>query len=115
MDAKGCVPHGLECSFSSASDAASYVYPVSKIMNLLIVHLLDELAHQTNYTSTRTDTTFACAQLGYRFSHVLRRMLPIAMYLLQKEGAFLTGHDLFLKRVGAAYHAFLEDAEARLP
>ena len=50
-------------------------------------------------------------QLGYRFSHVLRRMLPIAMYLLQKEGAFLTGHDLFLKRVGAAYHAFLEDAE----
>ncbi len=54
------------------------------------------------------------AQLGYRFSHVLRRMLPIAMYLLQKEGAFLTGHDLFLKRVGAAYHAFLEDAEVRL-
>ena len=51
------------------------------------------------------------SQLGYRFSHVLRRMLPIAMYLLQKEGAFLTGHDLFLKRVGAAYHAFLEDAE----
>ena len=52
-------------------------------------------------------------QLGYRFSHVLRRMLPIAMYLLQKEGAFLTGHDLFLKRVGAAYHAFLEDVEVR--
>ena len=54
-------------------------------------------------------------QLGYRFSHVLRRMLPIAMYLLQKEGAFLTGHDLFLKRVGAAYHAFLEDAEVLMP
>ena len=35
------------------------------------------------------------------------------MYLLQKEGAFLTGHDLFLKRVGAAYHAFLEDVEVR--
>ena len=40
-------------------------------------------------------------------------MLPIAMYLLQKEGQFLTGHDLFLKRVGAAYHAFLETAEVR--
>jgi hypothetical protein len=50
-------------------------------------------------------------QLGYRFSHILRRMLPIAMYLLQRDGQFLNGHDLFLKRVGATYHAFLEDAE----
>ena len=50
-------------------------------------------------------------QLGYRFAHILRRMLPIAMFLLQKEGQFLTGHDLFLKRIGAAYHDFLEKAE----
>lgn len=50
-------------------------------------------------------------QLGYRFAHILRRMLPIAMFLLQKEGQFLTGHDLFLKRIGAAYHAFLEESE----
>jgi hypothetical protein len=49
-----------------------------------------------------------CVQLGYRFLHVLRRMLPIAMFLLQRDGQFLNGHDLFLKRVGAAYHAFLE-------
>ena len=48
------------------------------------------------------------AQLGFRFSHVLRRMLPIAMHLLQRDGQFLNGHDLFLRRVGAAYHAFLE-------
>lgn len=38
-------------------------------------------------------------------------MLPIAMFLLQKEGQFLTGHDLFLKRIGAAYHAFLAESE----
>lgn len=50
-------------------------------------------------------------QLGYRFLHVLRRMLPIAMFLLQRDGQFLNGHDMFLKRVGASYHAFLEDAE----
>eukprot|EP00884_Botryococcus_braunii_P010410 jgi/Botrbrau1/19370/Bobra.0338s0005.2 len=50
-------------------------------------------------------------QLGYRFAHILRRMLPIAMYLLQRDGTFLTGHDLFLKRVGAAYHAFIESTE----
>jgi len=50
-------------------------------------------------------------QLGYRFAHVLRRMLPIAMFLLQRDGQFLNGHDLFLKRVGSTYHAFLESAE----
>ena len=33
------------------------------------------------------------------------------MYLLQRDGQFLNGHDLFLKRVGSAYHSFLEDAE----
>ena len=74
-----------------------------------------ELREFTAWSSAETRATSSVAlQLGYRFSHVLRRMLPIAMYLLQKEGAFLTGHDLFLKRVGAAYHAFLEDAEARV-
>jgi hypothetical protein len=26
-------------------------------------------------------------QLGYRLAHVLRRMLPISMHLLQKDGA----------------------------
>ena len=50
-------------------------------------------------------------QLGYRFSHILRRMMPIAMFLLQREGHFPTGHDLFLKRVGASFHAFIEGAE----
>jgi hypothetical protein len=47
----------------------------------------------------------------YRLSHVLRRMLPIAMHLLQKDGAFLNGHDLFLKRIGAAFHAYIEEIE----
>lgn len=52
-----------------------------------------------------------CLQLGYRFAHVLRRMLPIALHLLQKEGGSLTGHDLFLKRVGASFHNFVEEVE----
>jgi hypothetical protein len=50
-------------------------------------------------------------QLGYRLAHVLRRLLPIAMYLLQRDGQCLSGHDLFLKRVGSSYHAFLDDSE----
>ena len=33
------------------------------------------------------------------------------MYLLQRDSQFLNGHDLFLKRVGASYHAFIEEAE----
>jgi hypothetical protein len=49
--------------------------------------------------------------LGYRFAHILRRMLPIAMHLLQKDGQSLTGHELFLKRVGAAFQSFIEYAE----
>jgi len=50
-------------------------------------------------------------QLGYRFAHILRRMLPIAMHLLQKDGQGLTGHELFLKRVGAAFQSFIEHVE----
>jgi hypothetical protein len=50
-------------------------------------------------------------QLGYRLAHVLRRLLPIAMYLLQREGQCLSGHDLFLKRVGSSYHSFLDESE----
>ena len=47
-------------------------------------------------------------QLGFRLAHIMRRLLPISMFLLQKEGRFLNGHDLFIKRIGATYHAFVE-------
>jgi hypothetical protein len=33
------------------------------------------------------------------------------MHLLAKDGAYPDGHDLFLQRVGSAYHAFIEAAE----
>ncbi|GBF91812.1 dynamin ARC5 [Raphidocelis subcapitata] len=51
-------------------------------------------------------------QLGYRLAHVLRRLLPVSMFLLQRDGQCLSGHDLFLKRVGAAYHAFIDEVES---
>lgn len=81
---------------------------------------VDDLHDGVNYTRTACVIAVTKAreifepflhQLGYRLAHVLRRLLPIAMYLLQREGAFLNGHDLFLKRVGASYHAFIEDME----
>ncbi len=54
---------------------------------------------------------FFVLQLGYRFAHVLRRMLPIALHLLAKDGRGLTGHDLFLKRLGSSFHSFVEEVE----
>ena len=81
---------------------------------------IDDFHDGVNYTRTACVIAVAKArdlfepflhQLGYRLSHVLRRMLPIAMHLLQKDGAFLNGHDLFLKRIGAAFHAYIEEIE----
>ncbi|KAJ7560352.1 hypothetical protein O6H91_04G126000 [Diphasiastrum complanatum] len=50
-------------------------------------------------------------QLGFRLSHILRRLLPIALYLLQKDGEYLSGHNMFMKRVSAAFHNFVETTE----
>lgn len=50
-------------------------------------------------------------QLGFRLSHILRRLLPIALYLLQKDGEYLSGHNMFMKRVSAAFHMFVESTE----
>lgn len=48
-------------------------------------------------------------QLGYRLAHVLRRILPISMFLLQKDGQCLSGHDLFLRRIGQTFQDFIEE------
>ena len=55
-------------------------------------------------------------QLGARLSHVLRRLLPISLFLLQRDGqsALTNGDDrnnLFLDRMSSCYNAFLEDVE----
>ena len=31
------------------------------------------------------------------------------MFLMRKDGQFLNGHELFLKRVGSCYYAFVEE------
>lgn len=38
-------------------------------------------------------------------------MLPIALYLLQKEGTYLEGHELFLKKIGNVWQGFVEEME----
>lgn len=50
-------------------------------------------------------------QLGFRLSHILRRLLPITLYLLQKDGEYLSGHDVFIRRVTTAFYSFAEATE----
>ncbi|KAG0561482.1 hypothetical protein KC19_9G067700 [Ceratodon purpureus] len=50
-------------------------------------------------------------QLGTRLSHIIRRLLPIAFFLLQKDREYLSGHDMFLKHVATAFHVFVDNTE----
>nr|BAH23792.1 dynamin-related protein 5B-2 [Physcomitrium patens] len=50
-------------------------------------------------------------QLGTRLSHIIRRLLPISFFLLQKDREFLSGHDMFLKHVANAFYIFVENTE----
>ena len=78
---------------------------------------VDEVHDGVNYTRTacviavaRAKETFEpyVHQLGFRLAHIARRLLPVAMYLLQKEGRILTGHEAFLKRIGACFAKFVD-------
>ncbi|XP_042983117.1 dynamin-like protein ARC5 isoform X3 [Carya illinoinensis] len=49
--------------------------------------------------------------LGGRLLYILKRLLPISVYLLQKDGEYLSGHEVFLRRVAAAFNKFAESTE----
>eukprot|EP00240_Pyramimonas_obovata_P003576 CAMPEP_0118946316 /NCGR_PEP_ID=MMETSP1169-20130426/44011_1 /TAXON_ID=36882 /ORGANISM="Pyramimonas obovata, Strain CCMP722" /LENGTH=824 /DNA_ID=CAMNT_0006892251 /DNA_START=57 /DNA_END=2531 /DNA_ORIENTATION=- len=79
---------------------------------------VDEMHDGINYTRTACIIAVAKAkecfepflhQLAYRLMHIMRRLLQISMYLMRKDGQFLNGHELFLKRVGSCYYAFVEE------
>ena len=49
-------------------------------------------------------------QLGKRLSHILRRLLSIAQFLVERDGSTgLNGHYAFQQRVGKAYHTFIDE------
>ncbi|XP_021751336.1 dynamin-like protein ARC5 [Chenopodium quinoa] len=50
-------------------------------------------------------------QLGHRLLHILKRLLPICIYLLQKDGEYLSRNDVFLGRVDSAFNNFAESTE----
>ncbi|XP_009801220.1 dynamin-like protein ARC5 isoform X2 [Nicotiana tabacum] len=81
---------------------------------------VEDIHDGTNYSRTACVIAVAKArdtfepflhQLGCRLLHILKRLLPIAVYLLQKEGEYLSGHDVFLRRVADAFNNFAESTE----
>ncbi|XP_030459244.1 dynamin-like protein ARC5 [Syzygium oleosum] len=81
---------------------------------------VEDIHDGTNYSRTACVIAVAKArdtfepflhQLGARLLHILKRLLPISVYLLQKDGEYLSGHEVFLRRVAAAYNNFAETTE----
>ncbi|KAM7470435.1 hypothetical protein LguiA_008618 [Lonicera macranthoides] len=81
---------------------------------------VEDIHDGTNYSRTACVIAVAKArdtfepflhQLGSRLLHILKRLLPISVYLLQKDGEFLSGHEVFLRRVAFAFNNFAESTE----
>ncbi|XP_021280384.1 dynamin-like protein ARC5 [Herrania umbratica] len=81
---------------------------------------VEDIHDGTNYSRTACVIAVAKArdtfepflhQLGCRLLHVLKRLLPISIYLLQKDGEYLSGHEVFLRRVASSFNNFAESTE----
>ncbi|XP_031260484.1 LOW QUALITY PROTEIN: dynamin-like protein ARC5, partial [Pistacia vera] len=81
---------------------------------------VEDIHDGTNYSRTACVIAVAKArdtfepflhQLGFRLLHILKRLLPISVYLLQKDGEDLSGHEVFLRRVASAFNNFAESTE----
>ncbi|KAA8545573.1 hypothetical protein F0562_020357 [Nyssa sinensis] len=81
---------------------------------------VEDIHDGTNYSRTACVIAVAKArdtfepflhQLGSRLLYILKRLLPISVYLLQKDGEFLSGHGVFLRRVASAFNNFAESTE----
>ncbi|KAK9167333.1 hypothetical protein Scep_002524 [Stephania cephalantha] len=63
-------------------------------------------------------TQYENETLGTRLLHILKRLLPISLYLLQsslsfqqKDGEYLSAHEVFLRRVANSFDNFAESTE----
>ncbi|KAL7001951.1 ARP2/3 actin-organizing complex subunit Arc5 [Sarracenia purpurea var. burkii] len=81
---------------------------------------VEDIHDGTNYSRTACVIAVAKArdtfepflhQLGFRLLHILKRLLPISVYLLKKEGELLSGHEAFLRRAASAFNNFAESTE----
>ncbi|KAG5029114.1 hypothetical protein JHK87_012628 [Glycine soja] len=46
-----------------------------------------------------------------RLLYILKRLLPISVFLLQKDCEYLSGHEVFLRRAASAFNNFAEPTE----
>ncbi|BAT73998.1 hypothetical protein VIGAN_01157700 [Vigna angularis var. angularis] len=81
---------------------------------------VEDIHDGTNYSRTACVIAVAKArdtfepflhQLGSRLLYILKRLLPISVYLLQKDSEYLSGHEVFLRRVASAFNNFSESTE----
>ncbi|XP_042008602.1 dynamin-like protein ARC5 [Salvia splendens] len=81
---------------------------------------VEDIHDGTNYSRTACVIAVAKArdtfepflhQLGCRLLHILKRLVPISVFLLQKDGEYLSCHEVFLKRVASAFDNFAESTE----
>ncbi|XP_057415995.1 dynamin-like protein ARC5 [Lotus japonicus] len=81
---------------------------------------VEDIHDGTNYSRTACVIAVAKArdtfepflhQLGCRLLHILKRLLPISVFLLQKDCEYLSGHEVFLRRVASAFNNFAESTE----
>ncbi|CAK9140463.1 unnamed protein product [Ilex paraguariensis] len=81
---------------------------------------VEDIHDGTNYSRTACVIAVAKArdtfepfldQLGCRLLHILKRLLPISVYLLQKDGEYLSGHAVFLRRITSSFNNFAESSE----
>ncbi|KAM7252078.1 hypothetical protein ACFE04_023961 [Oxalis oulophora] len=81
---------------------------------------VEDIHDGTNYSRTacviavsKARDTFEpfLRQLGCRLLYILKRLFPISIYLLQKDGEYLSGHEVFQNRLAYAFYNFAESTE----
>ncbi|XP_014758379.1 dynamin-like protein ARC5 isoform X2 [Brachypodium distachyon] len=81
---------------------------------------VEDIHDGTNYSRTACVIAVAKArdtfepflhQLGFRLLYILKRLSPISVFLLEKDGEHFSRHDVLVKRVQAAFNRFAESTE----
>ncbi|KAF7071373.1 hypothetical protein CFC21_076702 [Triticum aestivum] len=81
---------------------------------------VEDIHDGTNYSRTACVIAVAKAcdtfepflhQLSFRLLYILKRLSPISVFLLEKDGEHFSSHDVLVKRVQAAFNRFAESTE----
>ncbi|CAN6344578.1 unnamed protein product [Urochloa humidicola] len=81
---------------------------------------VEDIHDGTNYSRTACVIAVAKArdtfepflhQLGFRLLYILKRLIPISVYLLEKDGEHFSSHEVLARRVQAAFTRFAESTD----